>query len=141
MSQSIRKINRPDLEISYRGKVYASKNELYRELGIAGDCIHEMMVNHGTDFETAVDIYWETKVQAGISPEEMISYLPVCIIKGRYYKTIVELAHEIGISTSAVTTYKHRHGYDGILDTLQAMQLERLIHNCRSMILMKIVLM
>ena len=112
LSQSIRKINRPDLEISYRGKVYASKNELYRELGIAGDCIHEMMVNHGTDFETAVDIYWETKVQAGISPEEMISYLPVCIIKGRYYKTIVELAHEIGISTSAVTTYKHRHGYD-----------------------------
>ena len=110
--------------ITYRRKVYASKNELYRELGIAGDCIHEMMTNHDTDFETAVDIYWETKLKAGIPAEEMLSYLPVCIIRGRYYKTVVELANEIGISTSALATYKHRHGNEGVIDTLQAMQLE-----------------
>ena len=122
--QPIRKPNRPELEITYRGKVYASKNELYRELGIAGDCIHEMMTNHDTDFETAVDIYWETKLKAGIPAEEMLSYLPVCIIRGRYYKTVVELANEIGISTSALATYKHRHGNEGVIDTLQAMQLE-----------------
>ncbi len=122
--QPIRKLNRSELETTYRGKVYASKNELYRELGIAGNCIHEMMVNHDTDFETAVDIYWETKVKAGIPAEEMLSYLPVCIIRGRYYKTVVELANEIGISTSAMATYKHRHGCEGIVDTLQAMQLE-----------------
>lgn len=122
--QPIRKINRPEFEITYRGKVYASKNELYRELGIAGVCIHEMMTNHGTDFETAVDIYWETKVKAGIPAEEMLSYLPVCIIRGRYYKTVVELANEIGISTSALATYKYRHGCEGVIDTLQAMQLE-----------------
>lgn len=72
--QPIRKINRPEFEITYRGKVYASKNELYRELGIAGDCIHEMMTNHDTDFETAVDIYWEIKLKAGIPAEEMLSY-------------------------------------------------------------------
>lgn len=122
--QPIRKINRPEFEITYRGKVYASKNELYWELGIAGVCIHEMMTNHGTDFETAVDIYWETKVKAGIPAEEMLSYLPVCIIRGRYYKTVVELANEIGISTSALATYKYRHGCEGVIDTLQAMQLE-----------------
>ncbi len=122
--QPIRKLNRSELETTYRGKVYASKNELYRELGIAGNCIHEMMVNHDTDFETAVDIYWETKVKAGIPAEEMLSYLPVCIIRGRYYKTVVELANEIGISTSAMATYKHRHGCEGVIDTLQAMQLE-----------------
>lgn len=124
LTQPIRKLNRPELEVTYQGKVYASKNELYRELGIAGDCIHEMMVNHDTDFETAVDIYWETKVKAGIPAEEMLSYLPVCIIKGRCYKTVVELANEIGISTSAMVTYKHRHGHEGVIDTLQAMQLE-----------------
>ena len=122
--QPIRKLNRPEFEITYRGKAYASKNELYRELGIAGDCIHEMMVNHDTDFETAVDIYWETKVKAGIPAEEMLSYLPVCIMRGRYYKTVVELANEIGISTSTMATYKHRHGCEGVIDTLQAMQLE-----------------
>ena len=122
--QPIRKLNRPELEITYRGKVYASKNELYRELGIAGDCIHEMMVNHGTDFETAVDIYWETKVKAGIPAEKMLSYLPVCIIKGRYYKTVVELANEIGINPSTIAIYKYRHGYEGVIDTLQAMRIE-----------------
>lgn len=81
--QPIRKPKRPELGITYRGKAYASKNELYRELGIAGDCIHEMMTNHDTDFETAVDIYWVTKLKAGIPAEEMLSYLPVCIIRGR----------------------------------------------------------
>lgn len=120
----IKKRNRPELEISYRGKAYASKNELFRSLGIAGNCIREMMLNHGTDFETAVDIYLETKQRAGIPEEEMLSYLPVCIIRGKRYKTVVEIAAELGISPNVITTYKNRHGYEGILDTLQAMQHE-----------------
>lgn len=62
-----------------------------------------MMTNHDTDFETAVDIYWETKLKAGIPAEEMLSYLPVCIIRGRYYKTVVELANEIGISRNSLS--------------------------------------
>lgn len=124
LTQPVKKRNRPELEISYRGKSYASKNELCRQLGISGNCIYEMMANHDTDFETAVDIYWETKVKAGIPAEEMLSYLPVCIIRGRYYKSVVELANEIGIGTYAVAVYKNRHGCAGVIDTLQAMQLE-----------------
>lgn len=83
MSQPIRQMDRPEFAIEYDGKMYASKRQLSREIGISTGCIHEMMVNNNLDFETAVDILLELKDRIGIPREEMISGLPVCIIGGR----------------------------------------------------------
>ncbi len=66
LSQPIRQVNRPEFEIEYDGKMYASKRQLSREIGISTGCIHEMMVNNDLDFETAVDILLETKDRIGI---------------------------------------------------------------------------
>ena len=85
LSQPIRQVNRPEFAIEYDGKMYASKRQLSREIGISTGCIHEMMVNNDLDFETAVDILLETKDRIGIPREKMISGLPVCIIDGRTY--------------------------------------------------------
>lgn len=124
LKQEVRKINRPEYAVEYRGKIYESKRQLGRELGISIVCLRELMANHEIDFETAVDIYHESKERAGIPRDKMISYLPVCIINGRWYKTVVEISDVYKIATSAIATYKSRHGYKGILETLQAMQRE-----------------
>ena len=66
LSQPIRQMDRPEFAIEYDGKMYASKRQLSREIGISTGCIHEMMVNNDLDFETAVDILLETKDRIGI---------------------------------------------------------------------------
>lgn len=83
-----------------------------------------MMVNNDLDFETAVDILLETKDRIGIPREKMISGLPVCIINGRTYRTVQEVACEFHLSTNAIASYKNRNGYTGMLETLCAMQEE-----------------
>ena len=52
----IRQMNKPQYEITYRGKTYQSKRAFARENNIGIVCIREMMENHGVDFETAADI-------------------------------------------------------------------------------------
>lgn len=83
LTTPVRRLERPEFQIEYNGRVYESKRQLFREIGISGGCIYEMMSNHKVDFETAVDIYRETKERAGIPEGEMLSYLPVCIINGK----------------------------------------------------------
>ena len=124
LSQPIRRIDRPEFAIEYDGKMYASKRQLCREIGISTGCIHEMMVNNDLDFETAVDILLETKDRIGIPREKMISGLPVCIIDGRTYRTVQEVACEFHLSTNAIASYKNKNGYTGMLETLCAMQKE-----------------
>lgn len=46
LSQPIRQMDRPEFVIEYDGKMYASKRQLSREIGISTGCIHEMMVNN-----------------------------------------------------------------------------------------------
>lgn len=124
LTQPIRELNRPELEVEYQGERYPNKSCLLRCFGISSSCIYEMMGNHGVDFETAVDVYRETKERAGIPQEKLISYLPVCILNGKSYKTVVEVAKEVKISEGAISTYKFRNGYSGILETLQSMKKE-----------------
>lgn len=100
------------------------KRQLSREIGISTGCIHEMMVNNDLDFETAVDILLETKDRIGIPREKIISGLPVCIIDGRTYRTVQEVACEFHLSTNAIANYKNKSGYTGMLETLCAMQEE-----------------
>lgn len=122
--QPIKKRNRPEFEITYHGKIYESKRQLSRDLGISISCIIEMMSNHNLDYETAVDIYRETKERSGIPKDTMISYLPICIINGKWFKTLVEVSAVFKLATSIISTYKHRHKLTGILETLQHMQKE-----------------
>lgn len=75
LTQPIRELNRPELEVEYQGERYPNKSCLLRCFGISSSCIYEMMGNHGVDFETAVDVYRETKERAGIPQEKLISYL------------------------------------------------------------------
>lgn len=109
LSQPIRRIDRPEFAIEYDGKMYASKRQLSSEIGISTGCIHEMMVNNDLDFETAVDILLETKDRIGIPREKMISGLPVCIIDGRTYRTVQEVACEFHLSTNAIASYKNKN--------------------------------
>lgn len=113
--QPVRDVKRPDLAITYQGKEYRNKSQLLRELGISQNCIYEMMGNHDVSFETAVDIYRETKERAGIPTGKMFSFLPVCILNGTAYKTVVELTSTIGITSPAFASYKNRHGYTGVI--------------------------
>lgn len=124
LKQGIREICRPEFEIEYHGRTYDSKRSLCRELGITYSNIHEMVVNNHVDFETAVDIFREVKERVGIPKERMISWVPVCIINGKWYKTVVELCTDYKVSQSTIASYKNRHGYTGVLETLQAMQKE-----------------
>lgn len=124
LTQPIRELNRPELEVEYQGEKFPNKSCLFRYLGISSSCIYEMMGNHGVDFETAVGVYRETKERAGIPREKLISYLPVCILNGEFYKTVVEVAKKVKISEGAISTYKHRNGCSGILETLQEMKNE-----------------
>ena len=48
----------------------------------------------------------------------MISRIPMCIIRGKEYKSIAELASELKITTRAISTYKARNGCAGILEAL-----------------------
>lgn len=124
LHEPVRKIDRPELEIEYQGKWYKSKRHLFRELGISGYNVYEMMRNYDVEFETAVDIYHECKKRMGIPMERMITFIPVCIIRDKEYRSVVQLLNELKISESTVATYKSRNGYVGILETLQAMQKE-----------------
>ena len=83
-----------------------------------------MMENHGVDFETAADILLEIKEKAGIPAEQMITRFPMCMIRGKEYRTLVELAAELKISAAAISTYKNRNGCGRILETLCQMQKE-----------------
>lgn len=76
------------------------------------------------DFETAADILLEIKEKAGIPAEQMITRFPMCMIRGKEYRTLVELAAELKISAAAISTYKNRNGCGGILETLCQMQRE-----------------
>ena len=69
-----------------------------------------MMENHGVDFETAAAILLEIKEKAGIPAEQMITRFPMCMIRGKEYRTLIELAAELKISAAAVSTYKNRNG-------------------------------
>ena len=120
----IRQMNKPQYEITYRGKTYQSKRAFARENNIGIVCIREMMENHGVDFETAADILLEIKEKAGIPAEQMITRFPMCMIRGKEYRTLVELAAELKISAAAISTYKNRNGCGGILETLCQMQKE-----------------
>ena len=120
----IRQMNKPQYEITYRGKTYQSKRAFARENNIGIVCIREMMENHGVDFETAADILLEIKEKAGIPAEQMITRFPMCMILGKEYRTLVELAAELKISAAAISTYKNRNGCGGILETLCQMQKE-----------------
>lgn len=115
---------KPSLRIRYRGKTYDSKRHLCREIGIYDGCIREMQVNNGVDFETAVDLYCEVKRRAGIPFSQKLTYIPICILHGKFYKTVVQLANDLGMTQASINTYKHRHGYEGTLEALQAMQKE-----------------
>ena len=84
-----------------------------------------MMVNNNVDFETAADILLEVKEKAGIPADRMISRIPMCIIRGKEYKSIAELASELKITTRAISTYKARNGCAGILEALARMQKEK----------------
>lgn len=79
----IRQMNKPQYEITYRGKTYQSKRAFARENNIGIVCIREMMENHGVDFETAADILLEIKEKAGIPAEQMITRFPMCMIRGK----------------------------------------------------------
>ncbi|MEQ2392438.1 hypothetical protein [Lachnospira rogosae (ex Hitch et al. 2025)] len=114
----IRQMNKPQYEITYRGKTYQSKRAFARENNIGIVCIREMMENHGVDFETAADILLEIKEKAGIPAEQMITRFPMCMIRGKEYRTLVELAAELKISAAAISTYKNRNGCGRILETL-----------------------
>ncbi len=46
----IRQMNKPQYEITYRGKTYQSKRAFARENNIGIVCIREMMENHGGGF-------------------------------------------------------------------------------------------
>lgn len=120
----IRQMNKPQYEITYRGKTYQSKRAFARENNIGIVCIREMMENHGVDFETAADILLEIKEKAGIPAEQMITRFPMCMIRGKEYRTLVELAAELKISAAAISTYKNRNGCGRILETLCQMQKE-----------------
>ena len=120
----IRQMNKPQYEITYRGKTYQSKRAFARENNIGIVCIREMMENHGVDFETAAAILLEIKEKAGIPAEQMITRFPMCMIRGKEYRTLAELAAELKISAAAVSTYKNRNGCGGILETLCQMQKE-----------------
>ena len=120
----IRQMNKPQYEITCRGKTYQSKRAFARENNIGIVCIREMMENHGVDFETAAAILLEIKEKAGIPAEQMITRFPMCMIRGKEYRTLIELAAELKISAAAVSTYKNRNGCGGILETLCQMQKE-----------------
>ena len=124
LTQPIRKVNRPELEVEYHGKKYSSKRQLFREIGFSSRYIEDLMKGQGIELECAVDIACETKRRAGIPMEKMLAYIPVCIIKGKIYNKAVELINEVGMTSSVIQMYKSRHGYAGILETLQAMQKE-----------------
>ena len=96
----IRQMNKPQYEITYRGKTYQSKRAFARENNIGIVCIREMMENHGVDFETAADILLEIKEKAGIPAEQMITRFPMCMIRGKEYRTLVELAAELKARSS-----------------------------------------
>ncbi len=64
----------------------------------------------GGDFETAADILLEIKEKAGIPAEQMITRFPMCMIWGKEYRTLIELAAELKISAAAISTYKNRNG-------------------------------
>ena len=49
----------------------------------------------------------------------------MCIIRGKEYKSIAELASELKITTRAISTYKARNGCAGILEALVQMQREK----------------
>lgn len=121
----IRRRNKPQCKIEYHGITYESKRDFSRKKKISVGCIHEMMVNNNVDFETAADILLEVKEKAGIPADRMISRIPMCIIRGKEYKSIAELASELKITTRAISTYKARNGCAGILEALARMQKEK----------------
>lgn len=124
LTQPIRKLNRPEFEVEYHGKKYSSKRQLFREIGFSSRYIADLMKSQGIELERAVDIACETKRRAGIPMEKMLAYIPVGIIRGKIYNKAVELINEVGMTSSVIQMYKSRHGYTGILETLQAMQKE-----------------
>lgn len=124
LTQQIREISRPEFQIQYHDKIYASKRALSRELGIADVCISEMMTNNDTDYETAVDILAEVKQRAGIPKDKMISHIPALIVKGDYYKCFCDFLSQFDITQATFGSYKTRHGYAGSVETLAAMQKE-----------------
>ena len=121
----IRRRNKPQCKIKYHGITYESKRDFSRKMKISVGCIHEMMVNNNVDFETVADILLEVKEKAGIPADRMISRIPMCIIRGKEYKSIAELASELKITTRAISTYKARNGCAGILEALVQMQREK----------------
>ena len=121
----IRRRIKPQCRIEYHGITYESKRDFSRKVKISVGCIHEMMVNNNVDFETAADILLEVKGKAGIPTDRMISRIPMCIIRGKEYKSIAELASELKITTTAISTYKARNGCAGILEALVQMQREK----------------
>ena len=68
--------------------------------------------------------YFEFLMKQGIPAEQMITRFPMCMIRGKEYRTLIELAAELKISAAAVSTYKNRNGCGGILETLCQMQKE-----------------
>lgn len=124
LTQDVRKVNRPEFEIEYRGKIYSSKRQLFREIGFSSRYIDDLIKAQDIDLELAVDIACETKRRSGIPMEKMLAYVPICIIRGKVYNRVLELTNEVGITTATVMAYKKRNGYVGILETLQAMQKE-----------------
>lgn len=65
-----------------------------------------MMVNNNVDFETAADILLEVKEKAGIPADRMISRIPMCIIRGKEYKSIAELASELKLQQGPLVPTK-----------------------------------
>lgn len=121
----IRSSNKPQNKIEYHGITYESKSDFARKMKINTGNIYEMMSNNSVDFETAADILLEVKEKAGIPAGRMINRFPMCIIRGREYKSIGELAAELKITEGSINSYKSKNGCAGVLDTLIRMQGEK----------------
>lgn len=108
----------------YNGKEYDSVEQLLHEKGITRSVIYNFIKYHNLEMREAIDILIETKKRVGIPENQKMSQLPTCKINGRYYEDNNKVAEAFGFTKTALSKYKSRNGYKGVLSALRAMQKE-----------------
>ncbi len=110
-------------KISYRGKAYSSQISLCREYGISVGCVREQLRRHREiPFLKMFDIFVRLKQAAGLPKEVQLNFIPRCIVNGKLYKRLLDLAQELGITVSSINSHQSKHETETLFDTLRLMQ-------------------
>ena len=108
----------------YQGREYESKVALCRAYGISILCVREQTRTNPITFWDSFEVLRRLKECLGMKREEMLNYIPHCRIRGKNYKTMMELLRVFGITATTFYTCKSRSEDKDVFTVLKGMQAE-----------------